>query len=196
MANKHLALVIDANVAQSAGEPKFEHGEAIYTKDQETASYCSELLDCVEKQQHKIAFCECLEEEWDKHKSSFSNQWLSIMTKRGRIVRNTLPDAVVRSCLEKINPALKQDTAAAESQKIAALEDVHLVGGALLADRFVISQDKKARKAFCAFSTDCQQLQQIVWINPALKNNFEFLNTHLESPENDVPKEHYLAWSN
>jgi hypothetical protein len=55
-----------------------------------------------------------------------------------------------------------------EKRRKAMLKDTHLIEAAILADRIVISADKKIRRYFGEVAHKIQPLALIVWANPCI----------------------------
>jgi hypothetical protein len=69
-------LVIDANIAQSAG-----------TSDVPISLHSRECLNAIRDNGHVAVFCEKLLEEWSEHSSSLSRRWWRSMAARRKIER-------------------------------------------------------------------------------------------------------------
>ena len=140
-------LVIDADVARSAGES--EHP---------ISSACRKFLDTVLSVGHHVVMSEAIQEEWRRHRSRYSLKWLTRMSARRRVDRNEIePDEDLRERIDK---------AVIPKQKGVVAKDVHLIEAAVATDRLVASQDERARRAFGNASDNVGELRQIVWINP------------------------------
>lgn len=141
------ALVIDASVAQSAGEA--EHP---------VSSACRQALTTVLKVCHKVVMNKAIEKEWKKHQSGFSGKWIAAMQSRGKIVRIVPPDSGLSDKLERLNVGHKGIK--------AMLKDVHLVEAALQTDSRILSGDEAAKGLYHAASQQIDELKQIIWANP------------------------------
>ena len=140
-------LVIDANVAHSAGES--EHP---------ISSACRKFLDTVLSVGHHVVMSEAIQEEWRRHRSRYSRKWLTQMSGRKRVDRNKIErDEDLRERIDEVVPP---------EQKEDVDKDVHLIEAAIATDRLVTSRDEKARGAFGNASDNVGELRQIVWINP------------------------------
>ena len=144
-------LVIDANVARSAGR-----------KDTESIAslHCREFLETMlNETRHLIVITDAIEAEWQKHQSNFASHWLASMYKRGRVCIIEIPThgrlrfKVLRTTLS-------------EHERSAMLKDIHLLEAALHADRIVISQDEKVRGYFQNAALTIKAVTLVVWVNP------------------------------
>lgn len=148
MAKRHSRrLVIDADVARSAGES--EHP---------TSSACRALLCTVLEVGNYVVMTQKLSEEWRRHRSRYSAIWLRQMFGRKRVYSDaTEHDA---SLGQRIDDSLL------ENERTVARKDLHLIEAALATDRLVASRDEHAREAFRHASAVVRELKGIVWVNP------------------------------
>jgi hypothetical protein len=162
------AVVIDANIARSAGEKTA------------CAAACAETLATIQESGHDASFCQQLLDEWEKHQSAFAGDWLASMIKSKRIQKLTF------TAQDFSNFA---GTFPAEARKARGFEDVHLILIAHRTGKTVLSQDDVARKLFAAiaprklriyWSDPCRaQDQTLPWIAKGLpKRNDLLLSNH------------------
>ncbi len=142
-------LVVDACVVGRANE----HTDA---PSLDCARFLSTMLevDC------RAVLTPELLDEWHRHRSFFSDQWLTRMFGEKRIERrDASPDAGLRTALERVAPGLR----AAE----AMLKDCHLIEAARATDRNIISIDETTRQLFHAAALRLGRLAEVCWVNPA-----------------------------
>ena len=140
-------LVIDADVARSAGESLHP-----------TSSACRGFLETMLEVRHHVVMTDTIWEEWGHHRSRIWSKWLTQMYGRKLVKRTEVDeDETLR---ERIGAALLWD------QREAAEKDAHLIEAAIATDRLVTSRDEKARRLFGCASVAVGQLRQIVWVNP------------------------------
>jgi hypothetical protein len=144
-------LVIDASIAHSAGE------SGVFR-----ATACRELLVCVLSVGHRVVMTAEIVVEWEKHRSRYASAWLVKMTRLQKIEQLEPGEhAALRGTM--------QDITSDVGILRAMLKDLHLIEAALAADRIVISLDEKARGHFSNVSAAVDELKQILWANPVLK---------------------------
>jgi len=136
-------LVVDANVAHSAGES--EHPISIA---------CRNFLKTVSCVGHRIVLTDAIHEEWRRHYSRFSLQWLAQMTSRKKVV------AIVGE--RNASLRCRIDASIPREQQKAVAKDTHLIEAALATDCRITSADKRARRAFAHASANVSELRQIV----------------------------------
>lgn len=140
-------LVIDADVARSAGE-------SIHP----ISSACRRFLGTMLEVRHHVVMTDTIRKEWRHHKSIYSRKWRKQMHARKLVNRIEVDeDETLR---ERIGAALHLD------HREAAEKDAHLIEAAIATDRLVTSRDEKARSLFGCASVAVGQLRQIVWVNP------------------------------
>ena len=144
-------LVIDANVARSAGRRDTQNIES---------QHCHDFLDTMLKNtKHLIVITGAIEEEWLKHQSNFSRGWLALMYKRGRVCNIEIPTG------GRLRYKVARTTHDEYEHK-AMLKDIHLLEAALRADRIVISQDERVRGYFHKAAQMVKAVTLVVWVNP------------------------------
>ena len=148
MAKRHRRnLVVDADVARSAGESKHS-----------ISSACRRFLDTMSEVGHSVVMTKAIGEEWRRHRSGYSATWLTRMYGKKQVYRAAIePDAYLR---HRVNNVVTGH------QRNAAAKDVHLIEAALGTDRLVASQDERARAAFRNAARGARELNPIVWVNP------------------------------
>jgi hypothetical protein len=145
-------LVIDCSIAHAAGSAKSKGATGIQ---------CREFLMGVRGVCHRMAWNPAIKDEWDRHQSAFTMQWLASMTKLKKL-RNIGPSesAELRG---RIAEACADENVAA-----IILKDWHLVDAALATDMRVASLDDAVRGHLSNLASDVECLQTIIWVNPAI----------------------------
>ncbi len=143
-------LVIDVDVARSAGESKHP-----------ISSACRRFLETMLSVGHHVVMTDAIKEEWNSHQSRYFRIWLRQMWSRKQV--NRVEEESNDNLRKKINKAVTP------KQKIVVDKDVHLIEAAIATDRLVTSRDETARSAFGDASDDVGELRRIVWINPTQK---------------------------
>jgi hypothetical protein len=162
-------LVVDANIARSAGE------------SDECAKACRDTLATIEKKGHRLAMCEQLIEEWRQHAGRFAFRWLAAMQRRKMVDQFELAVETIR--LKSRFPI--------ERQGQHGIEDVHLLVLAGKVSKVVLAHDKPARILFAThaprelrdairWSDPCEAKDQTLpWIAKGLpKRNDLLLSNH------------------
>lgn len=146
---KNMDVVIDANLARSAGQTVHP-----------LSSTARQLLINIYEQRHHILFCRKLSHEWRTHSSLFSKKWLATMIakKRYKFVESLNQTELVLESLS-ISPQL-------EKLKYEALKDAHLIDLALCGDKIIFSNEVVARKAFCELLENEPHIMSIYWFSP------------------------------
>lgn len=145
-------LVIDASVARASGGEEAIHPTAMVTRN---------FLQAVLTICHKTVMTPAIRAEWDKHQSGFARKWRRSMVARKKLVRLNVeerPDLRQRVELGNIS----------QGEKDAMLKDCHLIEAAINTDRRIISLDDAARKLFVELSLSVTDIQDVLWVNPAL----------------------------
>ena len=143
------ALVVDADVLQSAGES--EHP---------VSSACREFLKSVMRICHRIVVTRELSDEWRRHLSRFSRPWLLEMYKRDKRV----------SCEPRRDEGLRTrilDAVEGETDKAAVEKDMHLIEAAMANENRVVSLDSTVRDILRVAAGSIRELRPLVWVNPA-----------------------------
>lgn len=144
-------LVIDADVARSAGES--EHP---------ISSACRQFLEAVLDVEHQVVMSDAILKEWRSHISRYTRRWRRRMYGR-RLVLQIQVDQD-ESLRERIRGAVHAN------QRETVTEDAHLIEAAVASDRLISSQDERARRVFSSASTRVGELRVIVWVNPTRKD--------------------------
>jgi hypothetical protein len=118
-----MRLVIDANIAQSAG-----------SSDVPLSLYSRECLNAVREHEHVAVFTQQLLDEWGEHASLFSRRWWKSMVARRRTESIEGAEFVIH--LERACACLAKDRWKEDLRK-----DFHLVRAALAADRTILSNE-------------------------------------------------------
>jgi hypothetical protein len=152
MSKQKRRLVIDADIARSAGGPIAisKHGKT-----------CRDLLSEVKINSYRIVFNETLSAEWKDHAGRFALSWLTQMTKRGKRVqiKDSCPDDVLCTGL--------CEAADHKKQQSAISKDFHLVHAAKSTDWAIISCDDQIRSILADNVYAKSTLSHLDWVNPA-----------------------------
>lgn len=154
MKKASVRLVIDANVAKSAGAGAASAGEP--------APQCVAALNAVSRGEvFQVAFNAKLKQEWLKHGRSFAIRWLQnmIATKRFRSIAEDARWDQEQSFLSGLDD--QSNKSATEIYK-----DIHLLKLAMLTDGRVISLDKKQVEWLRATPSLLHHLRGLHWANP------------------------------
>jgi hypothetical protein len=143
-------LVIDASVGGAAG------GKLATFP---TSKNCRDFLLTVRKLRHRIIMTPHLNDEWDRHQSSFAQAWLSSMVSRRRVIFVQIaPSNKLRRQIES--------TAANMDARRTMRKDFHLIEAAMAFDKTVVSLDEEVRSLFGSAARSVIPLSKIVWVNP------------------------------
>ncbi len=154
MATLSKRLVIDASVARSAGGPEASVPES---------ARCRDLLMAVKRICHRLVYTRVIAEEWRRHRSAFSQQWLLSMFAHRKVVRDDVPlDRRLRS---RVRAAFSTTTDADAAEK-----DCHLIEAALAFDQVVLSRDDTARLLFEAIAASVGEIRHLAWVNPSAQS--------------------------
>lgn len=164
------SIVVDADVARAAGVS--EHPVSRNSRD---------LLQTLLARNYKVGFCPVLLAEWKKHRSLFAKQWLGSMIARKRVVLLT-PVSITVDLIDAANIS--------EEQRDVANKDAHVIDAALALDKFIASNDKKARDVFCCVAQSSAAFRDIIWAVPSLDG--EKISEVLDSRD-DIPPQWRLA---
>lgn len=148
-------LVIDANIARSAGRRDTQSVDSLH---------CREFLETMLKEtRHLIVITGAIEEEWLRHQSHFASHWLASMYKRGRVctIEITTPGKLRYKVIR---------TSSDDYERGAMLKDIHLLEAALHVDRIVVSQDERVRGYFHKAAQVVRAVALVVWVNPCQEN--------------------------
>lgn len=145
-------LVIDASVARASGGK-----EAIHPTSKATRDFLQAVLTIC----HKIVMTPAIRAEWDEHQSNFALKWRSSMVARKKLIQLNVEE----------QPGLRQQVELEnipQGQKNAMFKDCHLIEAAMNTDRRIISLDDAARNLFVELSLSVTDIQDVLWVNPAL----------------------------
>jgi hypothetical protein len=140
-------IVIDADIARAVGLS--EHPLSSTSRALLEALMASTSIG--------IVFNRVLLDEWKKHSSTFARTWLSSMIAKRRF---KLIDAKAIAHIEVQNALIT------EPQKRIAEKDAHLLDIALATDKFIASNDQKAREVFCLISAHSSAFNGVIWAVP------------------------------
>lgn len=164
-------LVIDANIARSAGGEAAQNAVSVSCRDF--------LLAVRDETKHKVVSTEAIDAEWQRHQSRFTARWLVSMYKKGRVcpvdapihqnlrhkIESIVSDAQAHNVLFGDMPH-SQAVEQAEKMRLAMLKDAHLIEAALRSERIVCSLDDTMRGYFHLCVPLIGMLKRIVWVNP------------------------------
>ena len=142
-------LVVDTNVARSASESEHPISDA-----------CRQVLETMLNEQHKVVLTATQFQEWRKHQSRFTRNWLARMaSKKLWHVLAPEPDSGLT------NGIYAMDCTARIRKEM--LKDVHLLENALATDDVVLSQETNVFGLFCKYADALQLPRPVAWMNPA-----------------------------
>ena len=147
-------LVIDADIAQAAGEPR-PHPD----REDPRPARCRQFLKAVREICHHVVFTSAIGDEWREHRSQFFAEWRTSMDARKKVAYISGPEN--EELREKI-----LSTAATDKQHDALEKDIHLIEAAVAADQTIMSLDEAARTLFHEASRTVGELRSIAWVNP------------------------------
>ena len=134
-------MVIDADVARSAGETKHPVSRS-----------CRQFLDAVTEYRHRVVMTPQIQQEWCEHASRYTYRWLRRMNAKRPVHRCTVAG----------NDPIRQRVAAV----LPDAGNLHLLEAAIATDRLVASQDERAHAAFRRVSGKIREIQGVVWFIP------------------------------
>ncbi len=164
-------LVVDTSVARASGMSK-ELG----------ASQSRKLLQSILTEKHKLVINDIGLVEWKKHRSTFSNTWLTAMLSTNRVIevksgrREALKDTIINA-------------AASEQDKEILAKDFFLIDQALDGDKIVFSLDDEIYQVLCLVLHQVPSIKKLVWINPRTCS-YEFTKVLVD---NNLLREHQLS---
>jgi len=142
-------LVIDANIAQSAG-----------SSDVPISLYSRECLNAVRGCEHVAVFSPQLLHEWREHASQISRQWWRSMAARRRIDYTEGSEFALH--LDRACACLEQG-----SSKDALRKDFHLIQSALATDKTILSNEKNLPMFVAVACRTVVELSTLHYGNPA-----------------------------
>jgi hypothetical protein len=146
-------LVIDANIAQSAG-----------SSDVPMSLYSRECLNAVRECEHVAVFSRQLLDEWGEHASHISRQWWRSMAARRRIDYTEGDEFAPH--LGPACASLKQDR-----WRDALRKDFHLVQSALATGQLILSNEKDLPQFVALACRAVKALLQLHYANPAVEGD-------------------------
>lgn len=154
--SKQKAVVIDASVAQAAGNTS--------TKPQARA--CYETLRAVRKNKFVVVMSRELFGEWKRHMSRFAEAWLTSMQRHKRVERLNLRASDLRLALD----ALQQSALAPVSDIQSLRKDLHLIEAALQIEEL---------------PTKAYECRRVLSLDRRVRHNLERLRAHLGAVDLD-----------
>lgn len=162
MKKKPRGIVVDASVACSAGTP-----------DLPTSRNCRDFLDAMRDE----STCHCvftseLRDEWTRHATKFSREWLVSMAAKGRYepLKSTKNESLRRGMKNCAKQIAMHQAEATKAIHEALIKDAHLIEGATTLGNRVVSLDEKVRGHLRSCAQVDANLKQIVWVNPDISN--------------------------
>lgn len=141
-------LVVDTNVARSASESEKPVSDA-----------CRQVLQTMLSEQHKVVLTATQLQEWQRHQSPFTRNWLARMaSKKLWHVLTPEPNSGLTERLYAL-----ECTARARKEM---LKDVHLLENALATDDVVLSQETNVFGLFCKYADALRVPRPVAWVNP------------------------------
>ena len=142
-------LVVDTNVARSASESQHPVSDA-----------CRQVLETMLSEQHTVVLTTTQFQEWQKHQSPFTRNWLARMaSKKLWYVLAPEPDSGLTDHIYAL-----ECTARVRKEM---LKDVHLLENALATDDVVLSQETNVFGLFCKYAVAIKIPRAVAWVNPA-----------------------------
>jgi hypothetical protein len=147
-ARRSKTIVVDADVARSAGITEHPRSKA-----------CRGVLDAMLKYCHKLAWTSDIAEEWKRHQSSYAIQWRAAMTARKKIRKlENVQDDDLRNQMS--------ESAMTIDEINAILKDIHLIEAALRSDSIIISCDQRMQKLLTEAAQTTAAIRLICWSDP------------------------------
>jgi hypothetical protein len=144
-------LVIDANIARSAGGENAIHP---------TSQHCRDTLKLILELAHHAAMSPPLLDEWKRHRSVYARTWLHSMFARKRVAPLSPKEhRTLRQAVDTIPSLTGKDRA-------AVFKDLHLVETAIACDRIILSLDDTMKKLITFTSQVIKNLRDLSWANP------------------------------
>lgn len=138
-------LVIDADVARSAGSETATHPRAIN---------CRDFLIQVLTQQHQLVLSKDLSEEWNRHQSRFARRWRFSMEARRRTVSIDPPED------HQLRNNIASTTSNAGDVEVMQ-KDYHLLEAALDTDNSIISCDESVRTLYAKAAQQVGEIRKL-----------------------------------
>jgi len=141
-------LVVDTNVARSAGESQHPVSDA-----------CRQVMETMFNEQHQVVLSATQFMEWQKHQSGYSKRWLVRMkAKKLWCVLSPEPDSGLAARAKEIP--------CAEEVRQEILKDLHLLENALATDRVVLSMETNVFRLFATYKKALKVPRAVAWVNP------------------------------
>jgi hypothetical protein len=149
-------VIVDANVARSAGQPKPDAGAP--------APQCVDALEAIRDRAYhhgdlQIAMSQELLQEWAHHARSFALTWLYDLRSRGFVqsfsLDSTMQDSITRAA-----------TTVGQNCRVPVEKDKHLVSLALQTDRRVVSNETRLPRHLANAAAHLALLSSIHWAHP------------------------------
>jgi hypothetical protein len=141
-------LVVDASVAQSAGET--EHP---------VSSCCRDSLFAILTICHRVVITEAIQDEWNRHMSRFTRKWLTSMWARKKVHPcEGVPLSHVDEACDGLSAA-EQD---------GLRKDLCLVEAACAADGIIVTRDEVIQAIWDKCHDRLGVPKPITWINPII----------------------------
>ncbi|WP_457243611.1 hypothetical protein [Pseudomonas lurida] len=139
-------FVVDADVARCAGLSEVPSSKG-----------ARNVMQAMIKSDTVAIFCPTLADEWKKHRSKFSANWLSSMTAKKKILRVKPTETAAGEI---------QAAAISEDDKRIAEKDVHIVDAAVDQNAVIASNDNAARAVFQRILNGSATMEALVWVSP------------------------------
>jgi len=141
-------IVVDTNVAKSAGESVHPTSEA-----------CRAVLETMLTRQHRVVLSATQFREWQKHQSAYARRWLASMKAKNLWhVLTPEPDSGLTERLHKLD--------CTDKVRAEMLKDVHLLESALATDHAVVSQETNVLALFTTHTQALGVPRAVAWVNP------------------------------
>ncbi len=140
-------LVVDASVAQSAGET--EHP---------ASSCCRNSLLAILTICHRVVMTDAIREEWHRHASNFSRKWLVSMYARKKV------PPCEEMQLSHVDEACK---GLSDGEQDGLRKDLCLIEAACLGDGIVVTRDDAIQAIWLKCHERFALSKPIQWINPS-----------------------------
>lgn len=137
--------VIDADIARASG-----------ISENPISSNCRSFLCHIKENNKHIVMNKDLMDEWKKHRSLYSKQWLSNMIARKKFLfdRNNSFNDQIDEC------------GLSEKQVKIAYKDSHLINASLDNGKSIASGDDTAREIYVIIAENCNEIINLLWVNP------------------------------
>jgi len=142
--------VIDASIAHSAGGIDIVHP---------VGRQCREFLERVRGICHRMAWGPKIEEEWNRHLSTFSATWLATMNNLRKL--RWVDDSPSEELIQSIEQASREAGVIEIMRK-----DAHLLTAALRTDARITALDDAARNHFGRCLKGNLGIAALIWVNP------------------------------